>query len=135
MCGDRVTDRLRLGQTGGARRAKKSSISGSRRARAAVRAPVAELLVLLAAYRLLFPRPLPALHPAFLLFCAAGGLAQIIATNLLISAFRHRNFVVFAERFHFTQAVFVAEGRALFEGQRQHAHTDEVGAVDALERL
>ena len=51
-------------------------------------------LVLLAAYRLLFPGPLPALHPAFLLFCAAGGLAQIIATNLLISAFRHRNFVV-----------------------------------------
>ena len=51
-------------------------------------------LVLLAAYRLLFPGPLPALHPAFLLFCAAGGLAQITATNLLISAFRHRNFVV-----------------------------------------
>ena len=51
-------------------------------------------LVLIAAYRLLFPGPLPALHPAFLLFCAVGGLAQIVATNLLISAFRHRNFVV-----------------------------------------
>ena len=51
-------------------------------------------LLLLAGYRLLFPAPLPHPAPIFLLFCAAGGLAQIIATNLLIMAFSHRNFVV-----------------------------------------
>ncbi len=31
---------------------------------------------------------------SFLLFCAAGGLAQIVATNLLLLAFGYRNFVV-----------------------------------------
>ncbi|WP_031310288.1 DMT family transporter [Sphingobium sp. C100] len=51
-------------------------------------------LALLGGYRLLVPAPLPAIDLSFALFCAAGGLAQIIATNLLISAFRYRNFVV-----------------------------------------
>ena len=51
-------------------------------------------LILLGGYRLLFPAPLPSPDPRFLLFCAAGGLAQIVATNLLILAFAHRNFVV-----------------------------------------
>ena len=51
-------------------------------------------LMLLGGYRLVFPAPLPSVGPLFLLFCAAGGLAQIIATNLLILAFTHRNFVV-----------------------------------------
>ncbi len=51
-------------------------------------------LTLLGGYRLLFPAPFPGADPKFLLFCAAGGLAQIIATNLLILAFAHRNFVV-----------------------------------------
>ncbi|MCP1468978.1 drug/metabolite transporter (DMT)-like permease [Sphingobium sp. OAS761] len=51
-------------------------------------------LALLAGYRLALPAPWPGIGPLFPLFCAAGGLAQIIATNLLISAFRHRNFVV-----------------------------------------
>ena len=49
---------------------------------------------LLALYLVVFPTPWPRLNADFLLFCGAGGLAQIIATNLLISAFRYRNFVV-----------------------------------------
>lgn len=40
------------------------------------------------------PAAFPGLGPDFLLFCLAGGLAQIIATNLLLMAFGHRNFVV-----------------------------------------
>lgn len=40
------------------------------------------------------PSAFPALGRLFPLFCAAGGLAQIIATNLLLMAFNHRNFVV-----------------------------------------
>lgn len=51
-------------------------------------------LLLLGLYRLAFPMPWPELQRHFLLFCLAGGLAQIIATNLLILAFSHRNFVV-----------------------------------------
>lgn len=51
-------------------------------------------LLLLGGYRLAFPGPFPAIGPLFLLFCIGGGLAQIVATNLLILAFGHRNFVV-----------------------------------------
>lgn len=51
-------------------------------------------LLLLAGYQSLVPGPFPPLGHLFLLFCAAGGIAQIIATNLLILAFSHRNFVV-----------------------------------------
>ncbi|QGP79457.1 DMT family transporter [Sphingobium sp. CAP-1] len=51
-------------------------------------------LLLLGGYRLIFAAPLPVIGPYFLLFCLGGGLAQIIATNLLIMAFKHRNFVV-----------------------------------------
>ncbi|MEC3912626.1 DMT family transporter [Sphingobium sp. CR2-8] len=51
-------------------------------------------LLLLGGYALIFPVPLPTIAPPFLLFCLGGGLAQIIATNLLIMAFQHRNFVV-----------------------------------------
>ncbi|MDI1295755.1 MAG: DMT family transporter [bacterium] len=54
--------------------------------------PVA--LLLLGGYQRLFPAPFPVLGHLFLLFCLAGGLAQIVATNLLIMAFGHRNFVV-----------------------------------------
>ncbi len=38
--------------------------------------------------------PLPAPNLAFLLDCAAGGLMQILATNLLIMSFGFRNFAV-----------------------------------------
>lgn len=51
-------------------------------------------LLMLGAYRITFPGPLPGVSSLFLPFCIAGGLAQIIATNLLIMAFAHRNFVV-----------------------------------------
>ncbi|HEX7851282.1 MAG TPA: EamA family transporter, partial [Sphingomonas sp.] len=40
------------------------------------------------------PTAFPGLGRGFLLFCAAGGLAQIVATNLLLMAFGERNFVV-----------------------------------------
>ena len=40
------------------------------------------------------PAAFPALGRWFVLFCAAGGLAQIVATNLLLMAFGERNFVV-----------------------------------------
>lgn len=36
----------------------------------------------------------PQTGPSFLAYCAAGGLAQLVATNLLIMAFGYRNFVV-----------------------------------------
>ncbi|MDB5705364.1 MAG: EamA family transporter [Sphingomonas bacterium] len=52
-------------------------------------------LILLAGYEAVFAHgPLPVAGRWFLLFCAAGGLAQIVATNLLLLAFGHRNFVV-----------------------------------------
>ncbi|MEG3177447.1 EamA family transporter [Sphingomonas sp. RB3P16] len=55
--------------------------------------PVAILLVL--GYETLFAdTPFPSLGAWFLPYCLAGGLAQIIATNLLLMAFGERNFVV-----------------------------------------
>lgn len=52
-------------------------------------------LLLFAGYEgLLAHGPLPVSGRWFLLFCAGGGLAQIVATNLLLLAFAHRNFVV-----------------------------------------
>lgn len=38
--------------------------------------------------------PLPAANLRFILFCVLGGLAQIVATNLLIMSFGYRNFAV-----------------------------------------
>ena len=49
---------------------------------------------LLGLYLLAFGGGLPAPNAAFLMFCAAGGLAQILGTNLLIMAFGHRGFAV-----------------------------------------
>ena len=49
---------------------------------------------LLALYLLAFGGGVPSPNLAFLLFCAAGGLAQILGTNLLIMAFGHRGFAV-----------------------------------------
>jgi len=55
--------------------------------------PVAAAMML--AYQFLIaPAAFPALGHWFVLFCAAGGLAQIVATNLLLMAFGERNFVV-----------------------------------------
>ena len=54
--------------------------------------PVGALL--LAVYLMLSGGSLPPLNLAFLLFCAAGGLGQILGTNLLIMAFGFRGFAV-----------------------------------------
>lgn len=43
---------------------------------------------------LVAPAAFPALGDWFLIYCAAGGLAQIVATNLLLMAFGERSFVV-----------------------------------------
>lgn len=51
-------------------------------------------VALLGLYLLAFGGGLPAPNAAFLVFCAAGGLAQILGTNLLIMAFGHRGFAV-----------------------------------------
>lgn len=55
--------------------------------------PIALLLVILY-HAFISPGAIPFLSPLGLLFCAAGGLTQIIATNLLIMTFGQRNFVV-----------------------------------------
>lgn len=74
--------------------------------------------LLLGGYRLLFPTPsFPAVGPLFLLFCIGGGLAQIIATNLLIMAFGHRNFVV-GTAYSKTEAVQSAFLSLLLLGER-----------------
>ncbi|MDQ1078432.1 DMT family transporter [Pseudoroseomonas cervicalis] len=49
---------------------------------------------LLGLYALATGAGLPSPHPGFLLFCAAGGLMQILGTNLLIMAFGARGFAV-----------------------------------------
>jgi len=55
--------------------------------------PVA--LLMAAAYQYwVAPAAFPALGEMFLPYCIAGGLAQIVATNLLLMAFGERNFVV-----------------------------------------
>lgn len=51
-------------------------------------------LLLLLSYRAATGASLPAPNWGFLLGCAAGGLAQIFGTSLLIMAFGHRNFAV-----------------------------------------
>jgi drug/metabolite transporter (DMT)-like permease len=51
-------------------------------------------MLLLGAYLLAFGGGLPAPNLPFLLLCAAGGLGQILGTNLLIMAFGHRGFAV-----------------------------------------
>lgn len=51
-------------------------------------------LLLLIGGLLVTGAPLPAPNPRFLLACIAGGLAQILGTNLLIMAFGFRNFAV-----------------------------------------
>jgi drug/metabolite transporter (DMT)-like permease len=74
-------------------------------------------LLLLGGYQLAFATPLPSVGPLFLLFCIGGGLAQIIATNLLILAFGHRNFVV-GTAYSKTEAVQGALLSFLLMGER-----------------
>lgn len=68
------------------------SVNGAGFVRFLYGAPTA--LVLLIGALLLSGAPLPKVNAAFLLACTAGGLAQIVATNLLIMAFGYRNFAV-----------------------------------------
>ncbi|MEG3123259.1 EamA family transporter [Sphingomonas sp. GB1N7] len=63
------------------------------------------------------PAPFPTLGSHFLLFCAAGGIAQIIATNLLLMAFEERNFVV-GTAYSKTEAVQSALLSVLLLGDR-----------------
>ncbi|HEX7849132.1 MAG TPA: EamA/RhaT family transporter, partial [Sphingomonas sp.] len=51
--------------------------------------PVALGMMLVYQY-VIAPTAFPGLGRGFLLFCAAGGLAQIVATNLLLMAFGER---------------------------------------------
>lgn len=74
-------------------------------------------IVLLGGYWLANPAPLPAFGPLFLLFCIGGGLAQIVATNLLILAFGYRNFVV-GTAYSKTEAVQGALLSFLLMGER-----------------
>src|SRR3546814_18454074 len=78
--------------------------------------------MLLAGYRLVFAGPWPSPDASFLLFCLGGGLAQIIATNLLIMAFAHRNFVV-GPAYSKQEAVQVALLSFLLMGERLHPRT------------
>ena len=68
------------------------SVNGAGFVRFLYGAPTA--LVLLIGALLVSGAPLPQVNAAFLLACTAGGLAQIVATNLLIMAFGYRNFAV-----------------------------------------
>ncbi len=52
------------------------------------------LLLLVGYHGLVRPAALPSVGGQAVLYCAAAGLAQIIATNLLLMAFGERNFVV-----------------------------------------
>ncbi len=52
------------------------------------------LALLLLYHGLIQPAALPAMSPIGIATCAAAGLAQIIATNLMLMTFRQRNFVV-----------------------------------------
>jgi drug/metabolite transporter (DMT)-like permease len=54
--------------------------------------PVACILLIL--YMTMVHRGAPAIEPQFLAFAFAAGVAQIVATNLLIMAFGYRNYVV-----------------------------------------
>ncbi|MGE4322527.1 MAG: EamA/RhaT family transporter, partial [Sphingobium sp.] len=68
------------------------SVNGAGLVRYLYGLPCAALLLI--AYMLATGASLPPVAPLFPLFCLAAGLAQIVATNLLIMAFAHRNFVV-----------------------------------------
>jgi drug/metabolite transporter (DMT)-like permease len=68
------------------------SVNGAGFVRYLYGAPTALVLLLGALLVTNVPLPAPNLH--FLFYCVAGGLTQILATNLLIMAFGFRNFAV-----------------------------------------
>lgn len=68
------------------------SVNGAGFVRYLYGAPTALLLLLAALVATADPLPSPNLW--FMAWCIAGGLAQILATNLLIMAFGYRNFAV-----------------------------------------
>jgi drug/metabolite transporter (DMT)-like permease len=72
---------------------------------------------LLGLYLLLFGGGIPAFSLWFLLLCAAGGLGQILGTNLLIMAFGHRGFAV-GTAYAKTEAVQGAVLALLLLGER-----------------
>lgn len=75
------------------RMAKTLSVNAAGLVRYLYGLPVAIGMVL--AYQFVIaPAAFPTLGRWFLLFCILGGLAQIVATNLLLMAFGERNFVV-----------------------------------------
>ncbi|MDI3305702.1 MAG: DMT family transporter [Acetobacteraceae bacterium] len=73
--------------------------------------------LLLGLYMLAFGSGLPEPNPGFLLFCAAGGLGQILGTNLLIMSFGHRGFAV-GTAYAKTEAVQGAVLALLLLGER-----------------
>ena len=68
------------------------SVNGAGFVRFLYGAPTALLLFLAGLWITAAPVPVPNLR--FLLYCVAGGLLQILATNLLIMSFGYRNFAV-----------------------------------------
>ncbi len=76
--------------------------------------PVGAALLLL--YGFAAGQPLPPLSAFVLLLCAAGGLGQILGTNLLIMAFGHRNFAV-GTAYSKTEAMQAAIVSALLLGE------------------
>jgi drug/metabolite transporter (DMT)-like permease len=68
------------------------SVNGAGFVRYLYGAPTA--LVLLIAALVITGAPLPTPNLRFVIYCIAGGLTQILATNLLIMAFGYRNFAV-----------------------------------------
>ncbi len=73
-------------------------------------------MALVALYLLLFGGSLSAPTWTYLLFCALGGLGQIIGTNLLIMSFGHRGFAV-GTAYSKTEAVQAAVIALVFLGE------------------
>lgn len=91
------------------------SVSGAGLVRYAYGVPFA--LVMAAGWLTFCGIALPPLSPAFMMFAAAGGLAQILGTVLLILSFGYRGFVV-GTAFSKTEALQAAAVAALVLGER-----------------
>ncbi len=91
------------------------SVSGAGLVRYACGLPFA--LVLMGGYFAVTAPGLPRFDAAFIALSAAGGLAQILGTALLILSFGQRGFVV-GTAFSKTEALLAAIAAALFLGER-----------------